>query len=180
MGSMKKETIRIYILYDFENWRGAPLRDRLEYECPGTKFEVKGYASIPMFEEGVRRGHLSKGDVIVVHLGQGSEKADPETLENFIRDIRSRWPFCRIGIESGAFQYSTGEKVQQATVEEVLKNNLPDFYFFSRFGSADDSFLRKQLLKGSLSCEEIAWREGGNVLTPVVEVGPGSRMIERE
>jgi len=172
----KRERIRIYILY----WQypGGPLRDILKDKCPEKKFEINKYSSIFAFQEQDKISSLSEGDVLIVHLGQGCEKDNPETLADFISEIRLKWPFCRIGIESGAYLYSVDGRIKRARTEEVLRDNLPDFYFYDRLYEIEP-FLIKMFLKGSLSNEEIVWRNEGNVLTSSVEFGPGGR-IERK
>lgn len=174
----RRERVRIYILY----WQFPRdcLASILEERCPEKTFEIKKYSSISTFRETDERSGLKEGEVLIVHLGQDSEKEDPEILTDFVREIRLKWPFCRIGIESGAYLYSTDGERKQASVEQVLENNLPDFYFYSHYSLARDPFFIKMLLKGSLSNEEIEWRDKGNVMTSYVEIGSGGRRVERE
>lgn len=144
------------------------------------------------FRELMRNDQVGAFGVIIFHLALGSNFVEENIYgtERFVRNVRGKFPYIRLGIMSGAYDYEClGDKAETSNWELNYKIDLinkivlglkPDFYC-SYTDDSFDKFVAEQIAKGWLSEGEITWRERErtNILMPKVEFGPETRK-ERE
>jgi len=144
------------------------------------------------FCELFKNDQIGAFSVIMFHLRLGEDYAEGDLFETdrFFRDVRELFPYIRIGIMSGVYDYeclggeadtfNSGLNYKINFINEIVLGLKPDFYC-SYTEDSFDVFVAEQIAKGWLREEEVTWRdrERTNILTPKVEIGPEIRR-ERE